>query len=175
MTAILETIITRPSLKDVFFFEPHVDFDFIPNGVTLDAYVAERGPGFITTELETPITWEEIESRKSELYELRPDLVEMLKYKRPLEPIVDYYKISLIWVIGANGEPPFNPFSLTYTFNHHYETYDQLIADYNKNLKHRILGNKPKMIQTNNVGVERCFIDGVEVEFKGGFFEIFGK
>jgi len=173
MTAILETTITRPSLKDVFFFESTIDFNYIPSNV--DLYVTGQGPGFITTELETPITWGEIESRKSELYALRPDLVEMLEYKRPLAPIADYYKISLMWLIGANGEPPFNPFSLTYTFKHHYETYDQLIANYDKNLKHRILGVKPMGLQTNNTGVERCFVDGVEFEFNGAFASILSK
>ena len=166
MTAILETIISRPSLNDVFFFESFINWI---NIVNYDKYPLLMGSGFISTELEIPITWEEIERRR---LELRPDLIEMLKYKRPLAPILDR---NVMWNIGSKGEPPFNPFSLTYTFRHHYETYDQLISEYNLNLKNRILNLKSLICQTNNTGVERCFVDGVEIEFKGAFAEIAEK
>ena len=169
MTAILETIISRPSLNDVFFFEFSINWI---NIVNYDKYPLLMGPGFISTELEVPITWEEIERRRSEL---RPDLVEMLNYKRPLEPFIDWYKVSLMWSVGSKGEPPFNPFSLTYRFYHHYETYDQLIFNYNTILKDIIIGFKSIISQTNNTGVERCFVDGIEVDFKGAFAEMAEK
>jgi hypothetical protein len=166
MTAILETIISRPSLNDVFFFESFINWI---NIVNYDKYPLLMGPGFISTELEIPITWEEIERRRSEL---RPDLIEMLKYKKPLAPILDR---NVMWNIGSKGEPPFNPFSLTYTFRHHYETYDQLISEYNLNLKNLLLNFKSLIYQTNNTVVERCFVDGVEIEFKGTAAEIAEK
>ena len=166
MTAILETIISRPSLNDVFFFESFINWI---NIVNYDKYPLLMGSGFISTELEIPITWEEIERRR---LELRPDLIEMLKYKRPLAPILDR---NVMWNIGSKGEPPFNPFSLTYTFRHHYETYDQLISEYNLNLKNLLLNFKSSIYQTNNTVVERCFVDGVEIEFKGAAAEIAEK
>ena len=176
MTTTLETIITRPSLDDVFFFESIIEWNLTNEHYLdkqYDSYIESMGSGFISTELEVPITWEEIERRRSEL---RPDLVEMLKYKRPLEPFIDHHTSnSVMWVIGPKGEPPFNPFSLTYKFYHHYETYDQLISGYNLNLKKLILNFESLIRQTNNTGIERCFVDGVEVEFKGAFAEIAEK
>jgi hypothetical protein len=174
MTAIIETIISRPSLNDVFFFEEcyisNIDWGWgINPPYTFTDYKGTMGAGFISTELDISITWEEIERRRSEL---RPDLIEMLKYKRPLEPINDW---SPLFYVGSKGEPPFNPFSLTYTFRYHYETYDQLISEYNLNLKNLLLNFKSSIYQTNNTVVERCFVDGVEIEFKGAAAEIAEK
>ena len=168
MTATLKTVITRPSLDGVFFFESLIYFNLIPN-FDFDSYVSSAGPGFIDTTIETPITWEEIESRKAEL---RPDLIDLLKYKNLVNPMLNDKSKNIMWTLGINGEPPFNPFSLTYTFQHHYETYDQLITNYNANLKDRVLNFKSLILQTNNIGLERCFVDGVEVEFIGAFDEI---
>jgi hypothetical protein len=169
MSAKLTTIITRPSLDDLFWFEPVINWDLTIDDI--NAYVAYMGTGYMNTVISESITWDEIVARQSEL---RPDLVSTFLIHKD-DAISLTTDIRRILRPGPQNQPPFNPFALTYTWTHEYDTLENLSASYlgvwalggDRTAEEEIAYSKNLLVTHNNTAVERCFVDSSEVAFNG--------
>ena len=171
MSAKLTTIITRPSLNDLFWFESSDEMDWTLTIDDINDYVAYMGTGYIGTTIGESITWDEIVARQSEL---RPDLLSTFLFHKD-DAISLPTTVRRIYRPGPNNEPLFNPFSLIYTWTHEYDTLENLLASYlgvwgsgpARTAEEEIAYVKNLLVTHNNTAVEKCFVDGTEVSFEG--------
>ena len=168
MSAKLTTIITRPSLDDLFWFEPLIVWDLNINDINY--YLAYMGTGYIGTTIEPSITWNEIVARQSEL---RPDLVSTFLIHKD-DAISLTTDVRRVHRPGPQNQPPFNPFSLTFTYTHEYDTLENLLASYlgvwasgDRTVEDEIAFVKNEAATYNNTALEKCYVDGSEVTFNG--------
>jgi hypothetical protein len=177
MSAILKTIVTRPSLSDVFWFEHLIDLNnlLIPTMDDINNFITEKETGFVSLSYVEEITWAEIVTRQSEL---RPDLTKLLDYKDISVSLPTSTRgiFSSAPAIGPNGEPPWNPFSLTFSWLTEYTNYDTFIANYSigataassgKNYITNVIG--PDLLTYNNTLTEELYVDGTLTDFDAGY------
>lgn len=167
MSAILKTTVTRPNLSEHFWFESIIKYT--NNDADAEIYTTSLGTGFVATQLENIPTWSEIETRQSEL---PADVAStLLSYKDQgislSPPIVQVHSI------GPNNEPPYNPFSLTFVWNHEWDTLEHLNEGY---AAFWAIGGaglveyyQSLITSTNNTVVEEVYVDGTKVSFSGLF------
>lgn len=167
MSTILTTTISRSSLSDPFYFESVINYTLTTEGI--NEYISVMGTGFITTTVDSSITWDEIVDRQSEL---RPDQIYMLDHKD--DGISLTTSIRPAFKPGPQNQPPFNPFSLTYSWSHEYDTLEHLLAAYStiwtydgRTTDEEAVYRQEALTAYNNTAVERCYVDGTEVAFTG--------
>lgn len=161
MTAVYKIITTRPSLTDLFYFEP----DTIGFGCTLADMYADADGLIGPASYEEVITAQEVKDRKSELATIRPDLVEFL-WPAEDECLIDLVLDPSHPFYQGPTDPLFNPFVTTYTVS---LTFDSLanLEKYYKILAGRVSTEYMTTIyatiaQYGNTIKEKVFVDGVE-------------
>jgi hypothetical protein len=144
MPAIFKLVITRPSLAQKFWFSDSLNpatsgFTISNNVSNMQSYINSVGPGFITSYYEEVITYEEIVSRENEI---SPDIKDVFFLPRETYPIPEEFSCDVIpgadpklvpfiyW--GCSCQPPFNPFTLTYTFIVEFDTIENLQNSYQR-------------------------------------------
>jgi hypothetical protein len=163
MTATLKIVVTRPSLNDRFLFEGSTGGE-TPGEQQLLEGLQQVGPGFITGTYEELIPYSEIESRANEL---RPDLLNVFflpreEWPNAFQPVVgtDVNLVPLFnW--GYHHQPPFNPFSLTYTYVATFDTIENLQSNINSKLLPYVAEMRSDAAEFNNT--IKFYVDGVEV------------
>jgi hypothetical protein len=140
MPAIFKIVLTRPSLDSRFFFEDRIHpysgtLHYPPTESDYNAYLNDSGQGFIKGYYQEKISYAEIESRQQELnYDVAPE------FFLPRDHFSEYQITSLpnanpdaipLFNWGFQGQPPYNPFSLTYTYVMEYDTEEHLLSQYN--------------------------------------------
>ena len=177
MSVTLKTIVTRPTLSDVFWFESLIDLNglLIPTMDDVNAFITEKETGFVSLSYVETITWAEIETRQSEL---RPDLIKLLDYKNNSVSLSTTTRLIIggAPTIGPTGQPPWNPFSLTFSWLTEYTNYDTFIANYStgstafssgKNYITNVIG--PSLNSSNNTLTEELYVDGTLTDFDAGY------
>jgi hypothetical protein len=145
----------RPSINDLFAFECPMVFNLFetesmaPFGKGISGWMFGKDtPGWINLTYEELISWEEIFNRKDEL---RPDL----------KNIIQYYTLTDM----GTSSPMYNPFSLTFTELWEFDslenaktTIDNILNDDGINILTK------NIILSNNIFIEKLFINGVKVD-----------
>jgi hypothetical protein len=134
MPEISKLVITRPSLNHKFYFEDQLNpessyLEIPPSLQMMNQFMEILGSGAITSSYAEEISYEEIESRENEL---AADRKSVFFLPRDAYPIDENFKWDPVpgadpklvpyagW--GFTRQPPFNPFSLTYTYITEYDT-----------------------------------------------------
>jgi hypothetical protein len=136
----------RPSINDIFTFECPMVFNLFETKSM--APFGKDTPGWINLTYEELTSWEEIFNRKDEL---RPDL----------KNIIQYYTLRDM----GTSSPIYNPFSLTFTELWEFDslenaktTIDNILNDDGINILTK------NIILSNNIFIEKLFINGVKVD-----------
>jgi hypothetical protein len=152
MTAIYKKIYTKSSLNDVWFFEPSLNnlSDPLKNPESeFNGYISK------SEIFEPTISIDELESRKSELNTIRPDLDFNLDYT------INYLK-------KYNIPLPFNPFTTTLTGVVEFDTWENLILAYESLVTVEVANShKEALTKINNNLVEEFYLDGVKQSYVG--------
>lgn len=171
MPAIFKVVVTRPSLDSRFFFEDEIHpysgtLVYPPTESDYNEYLNNSGQGFIKSYYQEQISYAEIESRQQELnYDVAAE------FFLPRDQFPEYQITSLPnanpdaippfnW--GFQGQPPYNPFSLTYTYVMEYDTEEHLLSQYNIANSEKFFSNMINTsVEYNNT--VKFFINDVEV------------
>jgi hypothetical protein len=172
MPAIFKMVITRPSLNSRFFFEDKIHpysgtLHYPPTEDDYTQFITSNGEGFIKAYYQEKISYAEIESRQQELnrdvaaeFFLPRD--QFPEYQVPVSVSNANVDATMPFQWGFQGQPPYNPFSLTYTYVMEYDTEEHLQSAYNDV---KVLGFFSDIINfsvaSNNTN--NFFINGVEV------------
>jgi hypothetical protein len=163
MTATLKIVVTRPSLDDNFWFEDSTG-DTTPTEIDLQEFYELVGPGFITGSYEELIPLSEIEYRSGEL---RPEYFDIFfipkqNWSTHFNPVLDT-DVNLVayrrW--GFHHQPPFNPFSLTYTYVATFDTIENLQVLINSEILTNLAEMRARAAEFNNT--MKFYVDGVEL------------
>lgn len=173
MTATYKKIYTKPSVSDVWFFEigiqkSQTQFSNYIKDVS-ESMTAEN-PGFINFKIEETITLEELESRKEELKEIRPDLYR-LYFEITIEDVTDSTFILAADFAKKHNIPVLmNPFSNTHIEIFEFDTWENLITAYGvlvaDNDTVREITND-EATRYNNTIIEEFYIDNVKQDYIG--------
>jgi hypothetical protein len=141
MPAIFKMVITRPSLNSRFFFEDQIHPDsgtlvYPPTESDYDAYLTSVGEGFIKSYYQEQISYAEIESRQQELkYDVAAEFFlprdQFSEYQVPVSVSNAKIDATTPFQWGFQGQPPYNPFSLTYTYVMEFDTEEHVQSAYN--------------------------------------------
>jgi len=173
MPAIFKLVVTRPSLTHKFWFESVLDPDtnylaVPPHETDMTAWISNH-PGMITSYYEEVISYEEIESRENEI---SSDSKSIFFLPRESYPILEDFnwaavagadpKLVPMFNWGFTRQPPYNPFSLSYTFIMEFDTIEHLQASYEQYFTVNTFHNLQNQAETAN-NTLKLYIDGVEV------------
>ena len=167
MSAVYKLITTRPTLNDVFWTESN---KVLPNALLLPTFAKPLidNSTVISIILEEAITWNDIASR---IDELRPDIKDWLLSKSdeiiltqtteveldPTKTVIDNFLTN---VELSSTIPAQNPFALTLTITHTFDSIETLAVQYN-NLISRITDIVNLSAGINNIIIEEFYNDGV--------------
>jgi hypothetical protein len=173
MSATYKKIYTKPSVSDVWAFESDImTIDFLTGNFNniFAQKLNEEFSGFIGFEVLETITLEELESRKAELEQIRPDLYDML-FELIWNDYTDGTTGTAIELMKKHNIPPvFDAFSTTRTEIIEFDTWENSINAYetlttqNKTYFDNL---KDKLTEYNNTVVEEFYIDGVKQDYIG--------
>lgn len=134
MPEISKMVITRPSLNHKFYFEdqlnPDISYLEIPPSLQMmNDFLGMLGTGAIKSYYSEVISYEEIEARENELPADKKSIFFLPRETYPIDENFSWNPVpgadpQLVpyagW--GFTRQPPFNPFSLTYTYITTYDT-----------------------------------------------------
>jgi hypothetical protein len=174
MPAIFKLVVTRPSLNHKFWFEVNLDIEnnyleLPPTAPQMQDYKNSIGTGFITSYYEEMISYQEIASRENDVPIETKGIFFLPRETYPItedfiwETVADADpKLVPLFGWGYTRQPPFNPFSLTYTFVVEFDTMENLQDAYQ-----RLWNNRRYQDMTNSASAfdntVKLYIDGVEV------------
>ncbi len=164
MTAIYKKIYTKPSLNDVW----HVESDVYQSQTQFSNYcqiasnmLASSTSGFVSFKTVEPITTEELESRKYELKEFRPDLYNLF-FKNIVENYVDLSKPIFTVAI--------NPFNNIHTEIYEYDTWENLIFAYETYVtKEMVIVEGSYLKKCNNTLIEEFYLNDIKQNYIGNY------
>jgi hypothetical protein len=173
MSATYKRIYTKPSLDKVWFFEQVVAnssnsfSNYIEN---VSEYITSRVSGLTNFKVLDTITIAELEARKNELQELRPDLYNLI-FESTTEDAIDLTIITVIDLIKKYNIPIImNPFSNTLTEIFEFDSWENLITAYETlvvNDETVIAAIKNDLVIYDNTIAEEFYIDGVKQDYVG--------
>jgi hypothetical protein len=134
MPEISKIVITRPSLTHKFYFEdqlnPEISYLEIPPSLQMmNDFLDLLGTGAVKSYYSEVISYEEIEARENELPADKKSIFFLPRETYPMDDNFSWEPLpgadpTLVpyagW--GFTRQPPFNPFSLTYTHITEYDT-----------------------------------------------------
>jgi hypothetical protein len=167
MSATYKQIYTKPSANDLWFFENDIlhqytsESNYVKNN---NNRLTERFTGFISHEVETSITVEELELRKNEL---RPDLYYYI-FELTFNDSADLSIITVIDFIKKYNIPIIiNPYSTTHIETVKFDTWESLITAYSEIESSHFDNTKHNLTEYNNTLVEEFYIDDVKQDYLG--------
>lgn len=157
MSATMKLIHTRPSLSSLFSVER--------GGLRLDGTpdALKEEPGFISGTYDELISAAEYKSRKEELQNIRPDLVELLWISED-ECILDML-IDPNHPFYMEGNIYFNPFTLTYTPSYTFDTLENLKSNYERQTSNLadFVEDREYRATIGESLEQRVYVDGVDI------------
>jgi hypothetical protein len=164
MTALYKKIYTKSSLNDAWFFETNLNNPSDPF-----ENPESKFNGYISKSeiFEPTVSIDELESRKSELNTIRPDLYNNL-FETKIEDLDFNLDYTINYLKKYNIPLPFNPFTTILTGVVEFDTWENLIFAY-ESLVTVEVANSHKEILTkiNNNLVEEFYLDGVKQSYVG--------
>jgi hypothetical protein len=172
MPVIFKIVLTRPSLDSRFFFENMIHpysgtLVYPPTESDYNSYLNNSGQGFIKSYYQEQISYAEIESRQQELnYDVAAEFFlprdQFPEYQITSLPNANVDAIPLFnW--GFQGQPPYNPFSLTYTYVMEFDTEEHTRTTFNDAVSEGVFSEIFLNTVKESNNTIKFFINDVEV------------